>query len=118
MGEEQHPPTNPRPNRFTTLQRRVSPHTPDSTDSKPQEAFVSPAWPSTSHNASHDTSTSLQLAAPGSNGLGRTASRAACLSAGAPLVFTPAASRLAYGLWPLEEPREYPPAHARFHKWT
>lgn len=58
----------PKPNRFTTLQHRVSPHTRGSTDSKPQEASVVPAWRSTSHNTSHDTSTSLQLAAPGPHG--------------------------------------------------
>lgn len=67
MGKEDHRPTR-KPNRFTTLQRRVSPHISGSTDSKPQEASVAPAWRSTSHNFSHDTSTSLQLAAPGPGG--------------------------------------------------
>lgn len=67
MCRQEHRPT-PKPDRFTTLQRRVSPHTSDSTDSKPQEASAAPAWRSTLHNASHDTSTSLQPAAPGPGG--------------------------------------------------
>ncbi|KAG6356155.1 hypothetical protein INS49_015542 [Diaporthe citri] len=107
MANQEHPPT-PKPNRFTTLQRRVSPHTPGSTDSKPQEASVAPAWRSTSHNTSHDTSTSLQLAAPGPHGA-RTGSGVQRLELHVSLLAR---------LWPLEEHREYPPVHARFHKWT
>lgn len=103
------------------LQRRVSPHTSGSTDSKPQEASVAPAWRSASHNTSHDTSTSLQLADPGPHGA-RTGSGVQRLELHVSLLarlsfFAPAAPRLA-GLWPLEEHREYPPAHTRFHKWT
>lgn len=122
MGKEDHRPTR-KPNRFTTLQRRVSPHISGSTDSKPQEASVAPAWRSTSHNFSHDTSTSLQLAAPGPGGA-RTGSGVQRLELHVSLLarlcflLLPPLGWLASGLWPLEEHREYPPVQARFHKWT